>query len=216
MDGLRVLTSADLTQIFTTEDLLTQMPNDSEIETYTNLAIQTRPEFAQFETDLRIAEQDLKVAQSERKPQITYSINGGAITDSPLRIKNGLGVQATVGVTIPLFDWGQSKSREAQAKLKMQQTANARTIAERQLFGQFNSNRILAISARSRIKEIAQSIVNAEKNVTASTARYQAGEAQIIEITDAQNILITQRFALYQAIYDYQTARRRLLNIIGK
>ena len=216
MDGLRVLTSTDVTQILTTVDLLTQMPNNTEIETYASLAIQTRPEFAQFEASLRVAEQELTLAKAERKPQITYSVSGGAITDSPLRIKNNLGVQATVGVTIPLFDWGQSKSRETQAKLKMQQTENARKLAERQLFQQFNSNRTLAISARSRIKEIAQSITNAEKNVAASTARYQAGEAAIIEITDAQNTLITQRFALYQAIFDYQTARSRLLNIIGK
>ena len=215
-DGLRLLIGFDSTQIVTTEDLLTQMPNDSEIETYTTLEINNRPEFAQFEADLKVAEQDLKLAKSDRKPQITYSINGGAITDSPLRIKDSLGVQASIGVTIPLFDWGQSKSRETQARLRIQQTENSKNIVERQLFQQFNSNRTLAISARSRIKEIAQSLTLAEKNIIASEARYQAGEAPIIEVFDAQNTLLTQRFALYQAIYDYQTARSRLLNIIGK
>ena len=215
-DALRVLIGYDSTQIFATEDLLTQMPNDSEIESYTALAIQTRPEFAQFEIDRKVAEEEIKIAQAERKPQITYSVNSGAITDSPFRVKNSLGVQASVGVTIPLFDFGRSRSRETQAQLKIQQTENARKLAENQFIQLFNSNRTLAISARSRIKFLAQSISDAEKNLIASQSRYQAGEAIINEVTDAQNLLISQRFALYQAIYDYQAARIRLLNIIGK
>ena len=215
-NALKVLIGYNESQIFATEDLLIQVPNDTEVESYTALAINTRPEFAQFEADRKVAEKDVELAQAERKPQITYSVNGGAITDSPFRLKNTLGVQATVGVTIPLFDSGQSKSRETQAKLKLQQNENARKLAENQFIQQFNSSRTLAISARSRIKLLAQSITDAEKNLTASQARYQAGEAIINEVTDAQNLLILQRFALYQAIYDYQAARIRLLNLIGK
>ncbi|CAN5455454.1 TolC family protein [soil metagenome] len=215
-NALRVLIGFDETQIFATEDLLLKMPTDNEIENYTALAIQNRPEFAQFEADRKAAEVEIKIAKSERKPQITYSVNGGAITDSPLRVKNNLGVQATVGVTIPIFDWGQSKSRETQARLRIQQTENAKKLAENQFIQQFNSNRTLAISARSRIKLLAQGVDDAEKILIASQARYQVGEALIGEVTDAQNLLISQRFALYQAIYDYQAARIRLLNIIGK
>ncbi len=215
-NALKVLTGFGERQILATEDLLIQIPNNKEIESYTALMIQTRPEFSQLEADRKVAEKEIELAQSERKPQITYSVNGGAITDSPFRLKNGLGVQASIGLTIPLFDSGQSKSREIQAKLKIQQTENARKLAENQFAQQFNSNRTLAISARSRIKLLAQSISEAEKNLTASQARYQAGEAIINEVTDAQNLLILQRFALYQAIYDYQAARIRLLNIIGK
>jgi outer membrane protein len=215
-NALKVLIGYGETQNFTTEDLLTQMPSDNEIENYTTLAIQNRPEFAQFEADRKVSEQDAKIAAADRRPQITYLVNGGAITDSPLRVKNNFGVQASVGVTIPLFDYGQSKSRETQARLKIEQTENAKKLAENQFTQQFNSSRTQAVSARSRIKLLAQSITDAEKNVNASQARYQAGEAIISEVTDAQNLLITQRFALYQAIYDYQAARIRLLNIAGK
>ncbi len=215
-NALKVLIGYGETQNFTTEDLLTQMPNDSEIENYTTLAIQNRPEFAQFEADRKAAEQDAKIAAADRRPQITYSVSGGAITDSPLRVKNNFGIQAGVGVTIPLFDYGQSRSRETQARLKIEQTENAKKLAENQFIQQFNSSRTLAVSARSRIKLLAQSITDAEKNLNASQARYQSGEALIDEVTDAQNLLITQRFALYQAIYDYQAARIRLLNITGK
>jgi outer membrane protein len=195
---------------------LVQIPNASEIESYTNLAVQTRPEFAQFEADKKTAEEDVNLAQADRKMQITYSVNGGAITDAPWRVQRNLGVQASIGVTIPLRDHGASKSRELQAKLKIEQTENTKKLAERQFIQQFTSNRTLALSAASRFKLLATGIADAEKNLYASIARYQAGEAPIIEVIDAQNTLVNQRSLLFQAIYDYQIARSRLLQAIGK
>lgn len=215
--ALRFLIGYDFTTPIATTDLLTQMPNDSEIESYTETAINTRPEFAQFEADRRAAEQDVKIAKSERRPQFTYSISGGFISDSlsPIRLKDTLGVQANVGVTIPIFDKG-AKSRETQAQLKIEQAENARLLAERQFVVAFHTARTQAISARSRIKQIAASITDAEQNLRASLARYRAGEAPISEVTDAQNLLITQKQLLYQAIFDYQAARSRLLRAIGQ
>jgi outer membrane protein TolC len=52
--------------------------------------------------------------------------------------------------------------------------------------------------------------------VTASVARYRSGEGTIVEVIDAQNTLVTQRQSLYQAIFDYQTAKARLARAAGK
>jgi outer membrane protein TolC len=215
--ALRFLIGYDFTTSVATTDLLTQMPSPDEIERYTETAINTRPEFAQFEADRRAAEQDLKIARTERRPQFTYSVSGGFISDSlsPLRLKDHLGVQASVGVTIPIFDKG-AKSRETQAQLKIQQAENTRALAGRQFVQAFYTARTQAIAARERIRQIGASITDAEQNLKASLARYQAGEAPITEVTDAQNLLVAQRQLLYQAIFDYQTARSRLLRAIGQ
>ncbi|HEY0429951.1 MAG TPA: TolC family protein [Pyrinomonadaceae bacterium] len=216
-DALRFLIGYDFTVPVATTDLLVQMPNADEIESYVETAINTRPEFAQFEADRRAAEQDLKLAKTERRPQFTYSVSGGFITDklTPVRLRDTLGVQANVGVTIPIFDKG-AKSRETQAQLKIQLAENSRALAERQFVQAFHTARTQAIAARTRIREIGATIIDAEQNLRASTARYQAGEAPITEVTDAQNLLVAQRQLLYQAIFDYQTARSRLLRAIGQ
>ncbi len=217
-DSLRVLVGLDFTTPIAAEDLLVQMPTDGEIERFSQTAIETRPEFAQFEADRLAAEQDIKIARGERRPQITYSVNGGFISDSlsPVRLKNSLGIQPNIGVSIPIFDWGASRSREAQARLRLQQAENNRQLAERQFAQAFFTARSQAQSAASRVRQIAASITDAELNVSASLARYRAGEASIVEVTDANNTLILQRLALYQAIFDYQTARARLLRAIGQ
>jgi len=56
----------------------------------------------------------------------------------------------------------------------------------------------------------------AENNLSASIARYRAGEAQIIEVTDAETTLVTERQAFYQALFDYQVALARLRQAAGR
>jgi outer membrane protein TolC len=217
-NSLRFLTGYDQKLPVEIEDLLSQAPVEGDIERYTETAIKTRPEFTQFEADKKAAEEDANIAKAERKPQFTYSVSGGFISDSltPVRIKDSLGVQVNVGVTIPIFDSGASKSRQTQAKLKIQQAENARQLAERQFVQDFYTARTQAISARLRIRQLAQSILDAEQILNTALARYRAGEALITEVTDAQNALITQRQSFYQALFDYQTARSRLLRAIGQ
>ena len=217
-DGLRSLIGYTFTDAVAVQDLMTEMPSDNEIERFAEAAITTRAEFAQFEADKKAAETEIDAAKAGRKPQFTYSVSSGLITDSlnPTRIKDRLGIQVNVGVTIPIFDWGAARSRETQARLRLQQTENTQQMAERQFARDFFTARTQAVSARTRIRSIAAAITDAEANVSASTARYRSGEATILEVTDAENTLITQRSALYQAIFDYQTARSRLMRAAGQ
>ena len=217
-DALRFLIGYDFTRPVAVSDLLTQTPVNGEIDRYTETTISTRPEFAQFEAERRAAEQDIKVARADRRPQLTYSASTGFVSDalSPVRLKNHLGVQIQVGVNIPIFDAGAAKSREAQARLKVQQSENERELAARQFRNDFFAAKAQAESAAIRIKQIGVTITDAEQNLKASLARYRAGEAGIIEVTDAQNLLVTQRQALYKAIFDYQSARAHLLRAIGQ
>jgi outer membrane protein TolC len=216
-DSLRVLIGYDFTQPLSTTELLLDVPEPGEVERYTADAIARRPEFQQFEAARRAALEDIKAARAERRPQLTYSVSGGFISDSlrPPNIKEHTGISASVGVSIPLFDWGARSSRIRQAELRARVAASARIVAERTLAQSFFSARAQAITAAARIRLASTSITDAEQNLVASLARYRAGEAQLIEVTDAQNTLIAQRTALYQAIFDYQVARTRLRQATG-
>jgi outer membrane protein TolC len=216
--ALRVLTGASFTEPIAVEDLLIQIPTPDEILQFSEATIGARPEFAQFAAEKRSAEFDVRMARADRRPQFTYSISSGFITDSlsPRPVRNHAGLQATFGFTIPVLDWGASRSREAQARLRVQLAEDSRQLAERQFAQAFNTARSQALASAERIKQLRQSIPDAETNVSASTARYRAGEATLTEVVDAQNLLITLRQALYQALFDYQTAKARLARAAGK
>jgi outer membrane protein len=217
-DSLRVLVGYDFARPVDTTDLLTLIPADGEVARFSADTISRRPEFTQFDAQLRAARQDRRAARAERLPQLSYTINGGFDTDSlkPVRLREHSGFSATFNLSIPLFDWGASKSRERQAELRARITENERAQAVRSFNQQFNSARTQAASAAARIHIAATGVTQAQNNLAASIARYRAGEAQIIEVTDAQTSLAAQRLAFFQAIFDYQVALARLRQAAGQ
>lgn len=218
IEALRVLIGYDPAQPLTVPDLSTEQPNVAEIDRFTSQMIAQRPELAQFDAQRAALSEEVNQARAERRPQITYNIIGGFETDSlkaqPLREHSG--VQATVGITIPIFDWGISRSRERQAQYRIQSLDSARRLAQRTFNQQFVAARLQALSAAERVRLARAGITDAERNLDISIARYRAGEAQIIEVTDAQNTLTGQRASLYQAVFDYQVALARLKQAAGQ
>lgn len=216
-DALRVLIGYDFTRPLVVTDLSTTSPADVEIERITADTVTRRPEFAQFEAQRRAAELDVKIARAERRPQLSYTINGGFDTDTLRgpRFKEHTGAAGTFNLIIPIFDFGASQSRERQARLRAEITESQRLIATRGFYQQFHAASTTAISAAARISLAGNAVVLAINNLSASTARYRAGEASILEVTDAQTALATQRLALYQAQFDYEVARTRLLQAAG-
>jgi outer membrane protein TolC len=194
------------------------VPADGEVERFTADTIKRRPEFAQFEAQSRAAEQDILVARADRLPQLSYSLSGGFDTDSVKfpRLKEHTGVSGALHLVIPIFDWGATKSRERQAQARLQIAENERALAARGFAQQFNSARTQALSAAARISLAAQGVALAQTNLDASVARYRAGEAQIVEVTDAQTSLAAQRLAFFQALFDYQLALARLRQAAGQ
>jgi outer membrane protein TolC len=216
--GLRVFVGYEFSRPINTTDLALAIPIDSAHEQFKAEEISRRPEFIQLEQQLRVAQQEIRIAHADRLPSLSYSINGGFDTDSlhAPRLKQHTGVSAAITFSVPIFDWGERRSRERQARLRADLAENERTIALRGFTQQFYAARAQVDSATARIGLAREGVAKAQENVEASIARYRAGEAPIVEVTDAQTTLVEQRNALYQAIFDYQTALARLKQATGR
>ena len=216
--SLRVFIGYDFARPLSTTDLALALPVASEYQQFKADDVSRRPEFMQLEQQLRAATQEIKIARADRLPSLSYSVNGGFDTDSLKgpRLKEHTGVSAAISFSIPIFDWGASRSRERQARLRVDIAENERTLALRGFTQQFYAARAQADNAVARINLAREGVTKAQDNLAASIARYRAGEAQIVEVTDAQTTLVEQRSALYQAIFDYQTALARLRQATGQ
>jgi outer membrane protein TolC len=216
--ALRVLIGMDFTRPLMTTDLILAVPADTQLQQFKPEDVSRRPEFTQLEASLRAAKEEIKIARADRLPSLSYSINGGFNTDSikPPRLKEHTGASAALSLNIPILDWGASRSREKQARLRAQVTENQQVIALRGLTQQYYAALAQANTAAARVRLKGAAVTLAQTNLDASIARYRAGEAQIIEVTDAQTTLVAQRLALYQAIFDYQTALGRLRQATGQ
>ena len=210
--SLRVLVGYDFARPIITTDLALALPVSPEFRQFKAEDISRRPEFTQLEQQMRAARQEIRIARADRLPSLSYSVNGGFDTDSlkSPRLKEHTGVSAGISFSIPIFDWGASRSRETQARLRVEVAENERTLALRGFTQQFYAAQAQAANAAARINLAREGVAKAQDNVAASIARYRAGEAPIVEVTDAQTTLVERRNALYQAIFDYQTALARL------
>lgn len=216
--ALRVLVGYEFTRPIVTSDLALGIPAAAEYQQFKADDISRRPELTQLGHQLLAAREEIKIARADRLPTLSYSINGGFNTDSlkPPRLKEHSGVSAAISLTIPIFDWGASRSRERQARFRVEAAEIERTLALRGFTQQFYAARAQVASAAARISLAREGGIKAEDNLNASIARYRAGEAQIVEVTDAQTTLVEQRSALYQAIFDYQMALARLRQSTGQ
>jgi outer membrane protein TolC len=216
--ALRVFVGYEFSRPIDTTDLALAIPIESEYRQFRAEDVSRRPEFIQLEQQLRAAQQEIRIARADRLPALSYSINGGFDTDSlrAPRLKEHTGVSAAISLSIPIFDWGATRSRERQARLRAELAENERTIALRGFTQQFYAAQAQVERAVARIALARDGVTKAQDNVAASIARYRAGEAPIVEVTDAQTTLVEQRNALYQAIFDYQTALARLRQATGR
>ena len=60
------------------------------------------------------------------------------------------------------------------------------------------------------------SLGDAERNVTISEARYNAGEADLVEVTEAQQTLVDTHYASNGALADYQASLGHLHLLAGE
>jgi outer membrane protein TolC len=216
--SLRVLVGHDFTRPISTTDLALSIPVDADFLQFNVSDVTRRPEFSQFESQLRAAQQEVKIARADRLPTLSYSVLGGFDTDSMSgpALQEHSGMSALISLNIPIFDWGTRKSKVQQARLQAELVENDRLVALRGFTQQFYAAKASAASAAARVRLAGDAIKKAETNLSASIARYRAGEAQIVEVTDAQTTLVAQRSAFYQALFDYQTAMGRLRQATGK
>ncbi|HXD31314.1 MAG TPA: TolC family protein [Pyrinomonadaceae bacterium] len=216
--ALRVLVGYEFTRPIITSDLALALPVNNEFQQFKAEDVSRRPEFTQLEQQLRAARQEIKIARADRLPSLSYSVNGGFQTDSLKgpTLKEHTGASAAISLSIPIFDFGATRSRERQARLQAELAENEQTIARRGFTQQFYAASAQAASAARRIDLARAGVIKAQDNLAASIARYRAGEAQIVEVTDAQTTLVDQTTALYQALFDYQTALARLRQATGQ
>jgi outer membrane protein TolC len=213
--AMRVLTGIRAPQPLTVSDLNPQ-PAITDIERFTNSA--PRPELTQAEQQLRAARSDIGVARAGRLPSLSYAVDEGFDSPSlrPEDIRQHRGYLATANLVIPIFDWGIGRAKQLQAELKAQAAENLLNITRRDLDQQFAAAHEEALTAIRRVDNARTAVADARRNVDISIARYRAGEAPILEVTDALTTLAQQRTNYQQALFDFEIARAHLQEAAGE
>ncbi len=121
----------------------------------------------------------------------------------------------TGSLVFPVWDWGARRSRLRQAELRRNQANTELSLAQRQLLRNLSGYYGEAQTARDQLESLRQSADLAAENLRLNTLRYQAGEATILELVDAQNTLTQARNTLDDGLVRYRVAIANLQTLTG-
>jgi outer membrane protein TolC len=118
-----------------------------------------------------------------------YGIDANQFATKDRNGVRNLGYSSVASLQIPIFSWGADRSKLKQAELRRDQAHVELSFAQRQLLSHLRQFYSEAAVARSEMESLTSSAAMAADSLRLTTLRYQAGEATVLEVVDAQNTL---------------------------
>jgi outer membrane protein TolC len=223
---LAVLLFRNFNQDFQAVDdlqLTPALPAFSEVRT---MAERENPDLKAAMSAVRGAGLDVSLAHQAFLPTITVDVDYGieanriglhsvVSADPRAGPVPTLGYFLTASLTLPLWDWGARKSKVHQAEFRQQQAGVELNAAQRNLVRNLYAAYQEAQTARAQVDSLRQAVDLASENLRLNNLRYQAGEATVLELTDAQTSLIQARNNLSDGEVRYRIATGNLQILTG-
>jgi outer membrane protein TolC len=207
------------------DDLDTPLPLPT-MDEITTMAERENPDLRAANSALKTAKLDVALAKQGYLPSLTadldYGIEANAfalnstVAADPLKGKvPNLGYFLTVSLNVPIWDWGTRASKVRQADLKREQANVDLTMTQKMLLRNLQGFYLEAQTARAQSDSLRASADLAAESLRLNVLRYQAGEASILELVDAQTTLLQSRNAYIDGLVRYRLALMNLQTLTG-
>ena len=221
---LAVIIFPGFNENFTTVDDLQNiqpLPSFQEAEAQ---AGQQNPQLAAALAAMRAANQEVAVAWNGFLPSLgldyfygidanNFGANGFEIgTRRPVR---NLGYAAAARLDLPIWNWGASHSKLKSAHLERDQAKLELSFAQRKMVADLKTFYSEAQISRSELESLRSSADLSAESLRLTTLRYQAGEATVLEVVDAQNTLTLAQNALGDGQVRFRVALANLQTLTG-
>jgi len=207
------------------DDLDTPLPLPP-MDEITTMAERENPDLRAANSALKTAKLDVTLAKQGYLPSLTadldYGIEANAfalnstVAADPLKGKvPNLGYFLTVSLNVPIWDWGTRASKVRQADLKREQANVDLTMTQKTLLRNLQGFYLEAQTARAQSDSLRASADLAAESLRLNVLRYQAGEASILELVDAQTTLLQSRNAYIDGLVRYRLGLMNLQTLTG-
>ena len=144
-----------------------------------------------------------------------FALHSRNIEEKQAGVLPNLGYFITVGVNVPVWDWGTLRSKLHQSELKQEQARVELSQAQKQLlsnlYGSYNEANI----ARAAVEESRHTAELAAESLRLITLRYHAGASTALEVVSAETTLTQARNAYDDAQVRYRVALATLQTVTG-
>lgn len=173
--------------------------------------LQQRPDMRAAMLSTLAAEYGVKATQSQYNPRLMAGVSGSWQTYSPnASAKTYVDGALVVGLSVPLFHWGERRSAVAVARSDVRRAENGMEQLRRDAAEQEADGWSAMTSSYSQIQSSLHNLAIAAENLSISTYSYQEGQATVLDVLQAQiswlqlyTNAITARFNYAVAVSDY-------------
>ena len=180
-------------------------------------ALRNRPEYRQAKAVAEAANATVRQTFRNFFPDLVGSGSYGGTFRSPTR-PDDLAEIWTLGLSLSwsIFDGGGKVARYKEAKANLEAAQARVRDAELQIWQSVEQSYLNLGEAEERIGAAQKAVESAEENYQLARGRFDAGVANIIELTDAQLALTQAQSTEAQALSDYRVAIANLERALGR
>jgi outer membrane protein len=210
------------------KDTLAYQPFPMDRQALVGEALKNRPEYRQIKAQADAADAFVRQTFRDFFPNLvgsgTYGITGvtgGIAVAGTSRSASGFtdyGNEWQVGISLnwSIFDGGGKIARYKEAKANLEASQARVRDTELQVWQSVEQSYLNLGEAEERIGAARKAVESAEENYQLARGRFDAGVANIIELTDAQLALTQAQSTEAQALSDYRVAIANLERSLGR
>jgi outer membrane protein len=183
-------------------------------------ALATRPDVLEADAQITAANRGIQYARRSLLPSLALSLGYYDIRNSTgnRRINEP---EASIAITLPLFDGGLARAREQQARAAVAQAITNKRQAIDVVTLDVQQAYLNLVQARDQVAVANQALAQARQGFQLARVRYNAGVARTgvspqLEVSDAQAALTQAETNQVNAVYDYNQSRAQLDRAIGR
>jgi outer membrane protein TolC len=144
-----------------------------------------------------------------------YALHSTNAEETRAGVLPNLGYFITVGVNVPVWDWGTLRSKLHQAEFKREQAKVDLSQTQREMLNALYSSYNEAAVARNAVDETRQTADLAAESMRLTDFRYKAGTSTALDVVVAENTLTSARNAYSDAQVRYRVAVATLQAVTG-
>ena len=196
-------------------DAVPAVPTLDEVQSQ---AAKSNPDLRAALASVQMSHQEVVASRAGHLPALSmdyfYGIDAAHFAVRTDGIRN-LGYAAQATLNIPIFDWGAIQSRVRQSHIRERLSQAELSATQRQVLANVQEFYSEAEFAQAELKTLRESLDIAAETLRLTNLRYQAGEATVLEVVDAQNTLNSARNNSADGAVRYRVALADLQMLTG-
>ena len=201
------------------EEIDVHNPEKGDFQEYVGIALKNRPEMKLIDVNLLQTDQQIRLSRSKYYPEVVFTWDyikqGDTASVSGGEYHQASNWEATIGMEWTFWEWGKTHYSVKQQESKKNEVMKTKMELEEQIQLQVKDAVLYLQTAEENIPITKKAVEQGEENLRVSQERYKAQVSTSTEVLDAQRYLTRARVNYFNALFDYNLARARLLRAMG-